>query len=387
MKSELALVSKLLTVKELHLTEKDYIEGQKALFGKVAEFLYAVVTVCCIATLGIYEIAKQMGMGQYVPTGAMYMVLLCLMSTSILYFFVPQWCGKTTYLRQKQENSIPSLVDFYDIYLEIKDDKGNTKKYLYSLIKRIVISENLYIVVLPDMILPIRCTGLTDEEWNNIQQCITVAIRKPKVQLSVISSFTRNIPNNFATLMCSISIFIALSLILISCASIEAAQVNTNDEIIASIYRNMVSEQSFDLSLNDWGSVTFVSCMPDPDANADPLTDASFYLIKDGEVLYRFPYVAENNIRETGLCENISFVFFADSNNDLKDDAIIGVQYVSGAGPQGMIPYTEVRVYEDNNSCFAYNKTLSYEINSQLPADVTTENIKLFLTYFLEGQS
>lgn len=67
-------------------------------------------------------------------------------------------------------------------------------------------------------------------------------------------------------------------------------------------------------------------------------------------------------------------MFFADSNEDLRDDVIIGVQYVSGAGPQGMIPYTEVRIYEDSgNSNFAYNRALSHEINTNLPVDVTAE--------------
>lgn len=27
----------------------------------------------------------------------------------------------------------------------------------------------------------------------------------------------------------------------------------------------MIPEQSFDISLNDWGNITFISCMPMPD--------------------------------------------------------------------------------------------------------------------------
>lgn len=197
-----------------------------------------------------------------------------------------------------------------------------------------------------------------------------------------------NSKNKFARVICLGIMILLCSLFGILFEKILAIEVVASDEFTASIYRNMVSEQSFDLSLNDWGAVTFVSCMPDPDADADPLTDASFYLIKDGDLLYRFPYVAENNVRETGLCENISFVFFADSNNDLRDDVIIGVQYVSGAGPQGMIPYTEVRIYEDSGkSSFAYNRTLSHEINTNLPVDVTAECVKELLANYVGERS
>lgn len=197
-----------------------------------------------------------------------------------------------------------------------------------------------------------------------------------------------NDQNRFAKLICLGLVILLCALFLIPHEDKETIKAIADNKLTEAIYRNMVSEQSFDLSLNDWGAVTFVSCMPDPDADANPLTDASFYLIRDGELLYRFPYVAENNVRETGLCEKISFVFSADSNNDLRDDVIIGVQYVSGAGPQGMIPYTEVRIYEDSgNSSFLYNESLSHEINYNLPAESTAEYAKEFLANYSGGQS
>ncbi len=146
------------------------------------------------------------------------------------------------------------------------------------------------------------------------------------------------------------------------------------------IDRSRIADQSFEVVLNEWGEVTFVSCMPDfYDENLDPLTDASFYLLKDEKVLYQFPYVSDNNIRETGLCEGVSFVFFEDINEDNKDEIVIGVLYVSGAGPQGMIPYTEIRVYEDGGNEFVYNQNLSDEINEKLTEEVTAEYVKTLL--------
>ena len=238
------------------------------------------------------------------------------------------------------------------------------------------------------VVLPVRHVAIPEEKWDIIQQHINAGMAATKELQHAKNTGTADDHNRFARLMCFGLIIMICSLFLIPYEDKEPIEVVVDNDLTESIYKNMVSEQSFDLSLNDWGAVTFVSCMPDPDADANPLTDASFYLIRDGELLYRFPYVAENNVRETGLCEKISIVFSADSNNDLRDDVIIGVQYVSGAGPQGMIPYTEVRIYEDSgNSSFVYNETLSHEINTNLPAEATAEYVKSFLANYLSERS
>ena len=161
---------------------------------------------------------------------------------------------------------------------------------------------------------------------------------------------------------------------------INAVESTADNQFMVVIDRSRIDDQSFEVVLNEWGKVTFVSCMPDfYDENLDPLTDASFYLLKNEKVLYQFPYVSDNNIRETGLCEGVSFVFFEDINEDNKDEIVIGVLYVSGAGPQGMIPYTEIRIYEDGGNEFVYNENLSDEINEKLTDEVTAEYVKTLL--------
>ena len=388
MKSELALINELLAVSELPLREKDFIECQRALFGKRSAFLYTVVVVCCVAVLGVYAIAKQMGIDS-LPVGTMLVPFICLLIASIFYFAFPKWIGKLRYRQYETSNNKPRSVAFYTDHFEMRINGVNTGNYLYAFIRRIIISENLYIIVLPNMVvLPIRHSTIPDEKWNIIQQYINTAMATSRNQPNTKNTDIANDQNRFAKLICLGLVILLCALFLIPHEDKETIKAVADNELTEAIYRNMVSEQSFDLSLNDWGAVTFVSCMPDPDADANPLTDASFYLIRDGELLYRFPYVAENNVRETGLCEKISFVFSADSNNDLRDDVIIGVQYVSGAGPQGMIPYTEVRIYEDSgNSSFLYNESLSHEINYNLPAESTAEYVKEFLANYSGGQS
>lgn len=154
----------------------------------------------------------------------------------------------------------------------------------------------------------------------------------------------------------------------------------TDNQFMEIIDRSRIDDQSFEVVLNEWGKVTFVSCMPDfYDENLNPLTDASFYLLKNEKVLYRFPYVSDDNIRETGLCEGVSFVFFEDIDEDNKEEIVIGVLYVSGAGPQGMIPYTEIRIYKDYGNEFVYDENLSDEINDRLTDEVTAEYVKTLL--------
>ena len=386
--NNLSVVNELLAICDLPLRERDFIEAEKAMLGKTATVLYTIIVACCVAIIGAYGMSAQLGLG-FLPIKILFVPLLCLPTASVYYFVFPKWLGILRYRQYETTNNQQRDIAFFKDHFEIRVNDINTGSYLYTFIRRIIISENLYIIVLPNMVvLPVRHVAIPEEKWNIIQRCINTAMAALKNRPSTKNTDMANDHNRFTRLMCFGLVIMLCSLFLIPYEDKETIEVVADNELTESIYRNMVSEQSFDLSLNDWGSVTFVSCMPDPDADADPLTDASFYLIRDGELLYRFPYVAENNVREAGLCENISFVFFADSNEDLRDDVIIGVQYVSGAGPQGMIPYTEVRIYEDSgNSSFVYNETLSHEINTNLPAEATAEYVKSFLANYLSGRS
>ena len=158
-------------------------------------------------------------------------------------------------------------------------------------------------------------------------------------------------------------------------------------ESIGEIYERMIPEHSFDISLNNWGDVTFVSCRPIPDADGylNPLTDVSFYLLSEQQVIYRFPYVnvREQNIREWGIIDRsneISFVMFTDTNGDGRKDVVIGILYITGAGPQGMIPRTEIRIYEDHGDEFVYNESLCEEIHSNILKDeIIAEDVRTYL--------
>lgn len=68
---------------------------------------------------------------------------------------------------------------------------------------------------------------------------------------------------------------------------------------------------------------------PSPDELKD-WEVASFYLVKDNQILYKFPYRFENNSSKgyIGLFDSMGAVDFCDVNDDKKDDVII-ITYMS----------------------------------------------------------
>lgn len=142
----------------------------------------------------------------------------------------------------------------------------------------------------------------------------------------------------------------------------------------------IIEEQSFQVELNDWGEVRFVSYEPTlPERDRDE--DVTFYLLKDKEILYQFPYIGEGHTSNYGNYWDVKFVMFTDTNADGKEDVVIGPEYMTGAGPQGAIPHVVVRIYEDCGESFTYNEDLSNEINGYLPweSNVLARDIKRLL--------
>lgn len=140
----------------------------------------------------------------------------------------------------------------------------------------------------------------------------------------------------------------------------ESKQIHGNQVQSELDEKRIIEEQSFQVELNDWGKVRFVSYKPDP---SEMYGDVTFYLLKDKEILYQFPYIGEGHSSGYGHYWDVKFVMFMDTNDDGKEDIVIGPEYMTGAGPQGAVPHTEVRIYEDCRDYFVYNEELSDKIN------------------------
>ncbi len=124
----------------------------------------------------------------------------------------------------------------------------------------------------------------------------------------------------------------------------------------------VIAEQSFDVDLNDWGEVRFVSYLPIYDTLWE---DVSFVLAKDNQIVYHFPAYFENNSTENdsiGMFESVEAVGFQDIDGDDVKDVIVIISYVTGAGPQGMLPRRTVRIFRAYDSGFIIFEDLMNDI-------------------------
>lgn len=131
----------------------------------------------------------------------------------------------------------------------------------------------------------------------------------------------------------------------------------------------VITEQSFEVDLNDWGEVRFVSYLPTYDTLWE---DVSFVLAKDNQIVYHFPAYFENNSTENdsvGMFDSVEAVGFQDIDGDGAKDVIVIVNYVTGAGPQGMIPRKTIRIFSSQNKGFIIQHDLIDELMKNMKED------------------
>lgn len=138
----------------------------------------------------------------------------------------------------------------------------------------------------------------------------------------------------------------------------------------------IIKEQSFGVELNSWGKVQFVSYLPQ---GSDTFEDVSFLLEKDGDIIYTFPYYCDNNNTEkyVGLFDSVAAVGFRDINNDNLLDIIIIINYVTGAGPQGMLPRPTARIFLADE----YGFYIGTDLMEEIAENVSKNNLSIKTIY------
>ena len=150
----------------------------------------------------------------------------------------------------------------------------------------------------------------------------------------------------------------------------EAADMPASEDGISDISGTLIKDQTFQVDLGEWGSVTFAAYAPENSSfAADGMNpDVRFYLMEDGQVLYEFPGWNEEHTNPD-LFLAVSAVAFKDYNEDGLDDVITICEYetMSGEG------YQLARIYFqlENKQGFEEDQLLTeYLIKNRLTDNV-----------------
>lgn len=123
----------------------------------------------------------------------------------------------------------------------------------------------------------------------------------------------------------------------------QGTQAKDPTETEAGSISKQIKEQSFDVTLDGWGEVTFASFMPEENENKDG--DVQFKLLDNGTEIYSFPGMSNDNRRFNQSFGGVLAVAFKDYNGDGKTDVITICEYAPQSGPDIDKGYYEVRLY------------------------------------------
>lgn len=141
-----------------------------------------------------------------------------------------------------------------------------------------------------------------------------------------------------------------------------------------------IKEQTFPVTVAEYGDVTFASYEPDYDSA--PQADVTFMLLSgQGEIIQTLSGVYENNIRAAAESyEGVEAVTFPDYNGDGYMDAVTITNYSYIQGPDAGGGFAEVRVYSGSEYGYLYyEKELSDIINGEME-EPTIQEVRDFLS-------
>lgn len=125
---------------------------------------------------------------------------------------------------------------------------------------------------------------------------------------------------------------------------------------------SIIVEQSFNVKLENWGEVKFISSKINNDG---PFQLGHFLVNKSNDILYSFPILEYWNF------ENILAVSFKDINQDGFKDIIVIANYSAGIGPNGTIPFRYCTVFFQKGRKFI----MSYDLNDEISNSISNKDI------------
>lgn len=135
------------------------------------------------------------------------------------------------------------------------------------------------------------------------------------------------------------------------------------------IPEGQIPEQSFGITLDGWGEVTFASFRPEQDTfQKDGVWmygDARFMLLQDGKAVYVFPEVYRDNGMSGQQFGQVISVAFRDYNEDGRTDVLLILEYAGVQGIDVGTAWREVRIYarEEDGKAFYPDSVVSEYVN------------------------
>ena len=119
-------------------------------------------------------------------------------------------------------------------------------------------------------------------------------------------------------------------------AQAEKTTLEEPEDVIV-IAGKPILDQTFEAELPDFGDVSFAPYASYEEGPGKLL----FYLLKEDKPIYQFPDFHGN----MWSFETLDGVAFLDVNMDNGKDIIIVSEYITGIGPEGVVPFSVVGIY------------------------------------------
>lgn len=140
----------------------------------------------------------------------------------------------------------------------------------------------------------------------------------------------------------------------------------------------LIEDQTFQTNIAEFGEVTVAAY--EPDTEKEPLSDVTFVVLKDGQIITYLQGMEPENIRQA-VFHKVECVSFPDYNRDGYTDMIAICSYFSGTDSHEGEAYKEVRIYSGTEWGYFYlEEDLSEVANSAL-AELSIESVLGFLGY------
>lgn len=133
--------------------------------------------------------------------------------------------------------------------------------------------------------------------------------------------------------------------------SLDKGQVSIGDRVF-----KIIENQSFQVNLEGWGDIFFVSCEP-----SEALDTPHFFLTKGDNILFSFPWADSG---QEGVFDGVRFVAFPDIDGDGRKDVVISAGKLSGTaaggGSSGILS-----VYYNQGDRFDRAETITRELRNR----------------------